>query len=408
MKRLIIINCSIYLLLAFPFLSLTAGVSTADSTLKSSIDSLAAIHLDKTQGIGFVIGINEEGIERVFYYGSSQKKPESIADSGSLYELGPLSATFTSILFSDMALKGEIGYDDPIQKYLPFDVLSPVYQKIICKPLKDAGVSIGLQTDPSMRFTPYVCLPDINSTPQPILLCYLATHTSGLPDFPYNVRSLTGETTIYQNYSKENLYDFLKDFRLVEPISYNYNYSELGVALLGHIISLRKDSAFDSILSKRIFQPLGMNSSSFIRKEDSQNKLLTGYTASLKIAKRRQYDLFAPAGGLNSTISDMMKFLDANLGNTNPAFKNVLDYTHNPRILLTDNDSKDIEIAMGWKIRRINDEGAKAIWQGGSTEGFASFIAFEEIKKRGVVILSNSSVSVEALGFEVLKLIEKP
>jgi len=114
-----------------------------------------------------------------------------------------------------------------------------------------------------------------------------------------------------------------------------------------------------------------------------------------------------PAGGLNSTIGDMMIFLSANLGNTNPEFKNVLDYTHNPRIHLSGEGGDDIEIAMGWKLSKINDNGDKVVWQGGTTEGFASFMGFEEIKKKGVVILSNSSESVEALAFDVLKLIEK-
>ncbi len=246
-----------------------------------------------------------------------------------------------------------------------------------------------------------------NSIPQPILLCYLATHTSGLPDYPFNMRSITGDMVIYENYSKDNLYDFLRGFRLAEPISYTYNYSELGLALLGHLLELRSDVPFDLLLSGKVLTSLGMNSTLFLKKGRSNSLLLNGHTSSMKLAHRRYFDLFAPAGGLNSTIKDMMKFLSANLGNTSPEFKNVLDYTHNPRIYISGDGADEIEIAMGWKLNKINDQGDKAVWQGGTTEGFASFMGFEEIKKRGVLILSNSSESVETLGFDVLKLIDK-
>lgn len=395
------------LFIVFSCLQSYAKEPAEASGLKESIDSIAAIYLAKSPGKIIFVGINVQGVEQVFYYNASNDNGNSVADSGSLFEIGPLSGTFTSILFSKMTLQGAIGYDDAVQKYLPFNVTAPVYQKIVCKPLRDGGASIGLQDEPSVRFSPYVCLPDVNSVPQPILLCYLSTHTSGLPDYPFNMRSITGEMAIYENYSKENLYDFLKGFRLVEPISYTYNYSELGLALLGHVLELRSDMPFDMLLSDGIFKSLGMNSTLFVKKGYQNNLLLNGYTSSSKIAHRRYFDLFAPAGGLNSTIGDMMIFLSANLGNTNPEFKNVLDYTHNPRIHLSGEGGDDIEIAMGWKLSKINDNGDKVVWQGGTTEGFASFMGFEEIKKKGVVILSNSSESVEALAFDVLKLIEK-
>lgn len=105
---------------------------------------------------------------------------------------------------------------------------------------------------------------------------------------------------------------------------------------------------------------------------------------------------------MRSSVSDMQKFLAANISLKSSTLKNALDYTHNPRILLTANSSKDIEIAMGWQIRKLNQSEIKMVWQGGQTEGFSSFLGFEEHSKTGVVILSNSNASVESLGFELL------
>jgi CubicO group peptidase (beta-lactamase class C family) len=401
MKRNLFLYCLPLLCLLF-----SGSVSNAqdDAAFRSAIDSLASIQLTKTGGIGFYIGLNIHGKEYKYYYGSSDPEKKVLPEQNSLYEIGPLSSTLTSILFSEMSIKGLVGYDDPVQKYLPFDVTAPVYREIVCKPLKDASTLSGLENDPAVRFTPYICLPDANSLPQPILLCYLATHTSGLPAFPHNIKS--EREVWYGNYSQEKLYEFLRGYHLLKPISYDYRYSDLGVALLAHVLALDNLTAFDSLLYKRVLSPLEMTATG-IYSAGSSESILNGYNASLQQQSTRSNKLFAPAGGFSSSINDMMKFLNSNLGMIKNEMKDILDYTHNPRILLVDSESDDSEIAMGWKIRKMGERETNVVWQGGSTEGFSSFLGFVETNKNGLVILSNSSVSVEELGFSVLGFLNK-
>ncbi len=373
-------------------------------SISSSLDSLARIHLDKTSGIGFYVGIVQPGEEIMRYYGISKPGTTEEADTNTLFELGPVSGTFTSILFAEMSLTGLIEYDSPLQKYLPFDVHSPVFQNIVCKPVKNSAASYGMSDDPTVKFTPYICKPDTNSRPQPVLLCYLATHTSGLPDRPYTIGSGKAGNSIYRNYSREDLYEFLDSYHLTEPISYNYVHSDLGLAVLGHVLSLHSRTTFDSLLKSRILDRLGMNSTGFSY-ADKEQLVSAGYDAQGNIMQLRYYDMFAPAGALHAPITDMMRFLSANTGTAPGVLKDVLDYTHNPRILLESSENSDSEIAMGWKLRSLGVNGLKAVYQGGSTEAHSAFIGFEETRKCGVVILSNSNVSVVEPGLRILKML---
>ncbi len=398
------IICSCLGLSIIGSLLMSASFAREPFVLKDSLDILAADQLKQTNGIGFFIGVNENGVESVYYYGSAEPDKVVVPETGSLFELGPLSATFTCILFSEMSVSGDIRADAPLQKYLPFDIPAPVYQKVLCRPVKDADQTYGVKDESGVKFTPYVCLPDPDSKPQPILLCYLATHTSGLPPLPFNVQPGKSASVPYESYLKNDLYAFLKSYHLLEPIGYDYHYSELGISILGHVLSLHSQTSFDTLMKSRILMPLNMTSTFFPGENTPDNPRLNGFTTSLKKVKWRNYDVFAPAGGMLSSISDMMKFLSANIGTRNSMLKNVLDYSHNPRILINDSENQNREIALGWEVSKINDKSENIVWQGGSTEGFSSFLGFNEITKSGVVVLSNSNESVESLGIRILEL----
>ncbi len=371
--------------------------------LQDCIDSLARLHLQETNGVGFCVGINRNGIEEIFYYGGAQKDTLIFPVAKIRYPLGALSGTLTTTLFTEMFIRGDIGYDDPLQKYLPFNVTAPVYQKMVCKPLNESGRSLGLQSDHTVRFTPYACTPDENSLPQPILLCYLATHTSGLPAFPNNLKQSKVDGLLYDAYTQNNLYEFLKSYQLSAPISYDYLYSPLGLAILGHIMSIHHQTAFETLLLDRVLRPLEMYSTGFLIQEDTSVVVINEYAPFTKSIGHRFGDLFGPANGMYSTIGDVMKFLSANIGNRGTELKDVLDYTHNPRILLPISESEDLEIAMGWNIRKLGDGERRAVWQSSTGDGSAIFLGFDEREKYGVVILSAYGASVKDLGFSILK-----
>jgi hypothetical protein len=60
-----------------------------------------------------------------------------------------------------------------------------------------------------------------------------------------------------------------------------------------------------------------------------------------------------------------------------------------------------VETALGWRARK----GARdryTHWLSGRTGGFYSFVGFNKLSRRGVIVLSNSSVPIDDIGFHIL------
>ncbi|MBK7854731.1 MAG: serine hydrolase [Bacteroidetes bacterium] len=84
------------------------------------------------------------------------------------------------------------------------------------------------------------------------MLCDLATHTTGLPKLPGNLKSKNKQNP-YADYSKEHLYAFLKSFHFAKPIGYDYQYSATGIALLGHALEQKTKTEFEELIYDRLF-----------------------------------------------------------------------------------------------------------------------------------------------------------
>lgn len=376
----------------------------AQSSFQPFVDSLAKNYL-KNQVGALVIGIYDNGKENIFYYGETSPGSKQKPDSNSVFELGGISGTFTSVLFADLSINGIVKMDEKLQDVLPVNVPAPVYMKIIC--VKSEEVSqlreFGKHEHEKINYTPYVCFPDPSTKPQVIILCDLATNTTGFPNYPDNFCFRKNKENPFAYYTRENLYDFIKEYRFSKPLGYDYKHSDLGVALLGHALALKTKTDFDTLIKDRIFTPLQMSATAISRDKIQQQNLVTGYNKKGKVMKHWTYDVMAPAGGINSTAIDMMKFLAANLGKEKNYYSNLLDYTHNPRLKLNSKKCKDMEIALGWRINSLGDTNKRVICSDGLTGGYSSYIGFIETNHTGVVILSAVSKPVNKIGIEILK-----
>ncbi len=390
------------LLIAFSVISLNVYATLPG---KWVVDSLAKAYLSNHAG-ALVIGIRVNGKEQIYYYGETSVGNHKLPDSTSIFELGQLTESFTCALYADMCLKGIIKSDDKLQDFLPVDIPSPVYQNIICKPVDEMHNNMFNERERyQVNYTPYVCFPDPSSRPQQILLCDLGTHTTGLPDYPDNLKFKKDKQDPFANYSKINLYDFLKKYRFNNPVGYDYKHSHLGIVLLSHALVLKAQKDYDSLLMERILNPTQLLDTRLKLSNEQQTRLLTGYSKNNKVAPYWNFDVFGPALGLHSTASDMMKYLRLNISNDQNYFTNLMDYSHNARIQLTDDKLTGSEIGLGWKIDLLLPE-KKVIWQSGSTSGFSAYMGFVETSRSGVFVLSSSAKDVNELGKSILSAIE--
>ena len=229
------------------------------------------------QGIALVVGMIDGDGRRVVAYGSLAKDDKRPLDGDTVFEIGSITKVFTTLLLMDMALKGEVALTDPIVKFLPSTARVPERD--------------GKQ----------------------ITLMDLATQSSGLPRMPSNFKP-RNPSNPYVDYTPELLYEFLSGHQLARDVGAKFEYSNLGMGLLGHGLSLRAGMDYEAVLKARILEPLKMGSTAVSFSPGMKARLAVGHGANPEPVSNWDLAALAGAGALRSSANDMLTFLAANLG----------------------------------------------------------------------------------------------
>lgn len=324
----------------------------------SAVTAALQQRLGSKPGVGIVVATVEKGKPaRILTAGTSGSK--ATLDGNTVFEIGSVTKVFTTALLADMVARGEVSLDDPISKYLPSTVRVPTRG--------------GKQ----------------------ITLLDLATQSSGLPRLPNNLKP-ADMTNPYADYSVQQLYAFLSSYELPRDIGAQFEYSNLGVGLLGHVLSLRAGKSYEALVTERILGPLKMNDTHIVFTPEMREHLAIGHDAAGVVVANWDLPTLAGAGALRSTGNDMAKFLAANLDSTSGRVGRALATAHTPR---RDAD-RQMKIGLGWFT--LSPFGTALVWHNGQTGGYHSFIGFDPSKARGVVILANSAATIDDIGLHVL------
>jgi hypothetical protein len=141
-----------------------------------------------------------------------------------------------------------------------------------------------------------------------------------------------------------------------------------------------------------------MTSTSVTLSDSQKKRLATGHDAGLHAVKNWDLDALAGAGALRSTANDMLKFLAANLELTDTPLKAAM---RRMRAVHRETGVPDLEIAMAWHI--FHKYGTDIVWHNGGTAGYRTFAGFAPAKKSGVVVLCNTFLDSDDVGFHVLE-----
>lgn len=243
----------------------------------------------------------------------------------------------------------------------------------------------------------------------------LATHTSGLPEFPDNYclrpnSSHTNSSSIEyridlmnctNDYTFNQFYKDLSNSTLTREPGSQFQYSSFGIGLLGHILTLKSNlTSFDELLDHGILDVLGMNDTSFVLSDSQKSRLAVGHYNGQELPLWKVPSPIHPAGGVYSSTSDMLKFLSANMGLIKTKLDNAMQESHLIRhstgIYLPNNlqasSNADITgsyVGLGWII--TTNFGQEIIWHNGiALSGYNAFMAFNPTTERGIVILSSA------------------
>jgi len=307
------------------------------------------------QAVGIVVGVIEPNGRRVVAYGNVSNGDPRPVDGDTIFEIGSVTKVFTSLLLADMVNRKEVTLDDPAARYLPA----------------------------------HVRMPERNG--RSITLLDLSTHRSALPPMPGNQKPEA-------NYTIEDLYRFLSGYTLPRDPGSEYEYSNLGAGLLGHLLACRAGTDYESLIRNRIAQPLSMPDTGITVSSSMNQRMAVGHNAMLApVANSDLPTPFAGAGGLRSSVNDMLTFLQAFLGCTEsslgPAMKTMLEVRQR---------AGKATVGIGWITMLAH--GREIVGHNGATAGFRSFAGYDPQKRIGVVILSNASTptGIDDIGFHLL------
>lgn len=324
-----------------------------------SNDSLTAIIKTRVgpTGVGMVLGVLEaDGTTRIVSYGSPglQAKP---LGAKAVFEMGSITKVFTGILLADLVESKKVALTDPVQKYLPASVKMP------------------------------------SRNGKDVTLLDLATHRSSLTRMPTNIQGAPNDP--YPKYTIPEMYAFLSEHQLRRDIGSEYEYSNIAVALLGHVIERVNGKSYEQLVQEKILRPLGMTSSS-TKIENVKEWLTIGHDERGLAAQYRGWEALPGMGALRSNAEDMLKFLAANAGPAANRLERVMRLSHEPRAVVSPNT----DIGLNWQVTKYGTQ--RLVHHGGATQGFRAYAAFDPDSQRGVVVLANYPAAVADIAHHLL------
>ena len=328
-----------------------------DSVVQSLIDARAKL----TPNAGLVVGLVDARGKRMLSAGTLDGKDSKTPDGRTVFEIGSVTKTFTAALLADMVRRGEVRLEQPVGELLPDTVKVP-----------SRG---GRQ----------------------IRLLDLATQSSGLPRLPDNFAPKDAANP-YADYTPAQMFAFLSSYTLTRDPGAQYEYSNLGVGLLGFALARHAGAPYERLVRDRVAGPLEMADTRIALTPEEQARLAPGHDAGGERVANWDLPTLAGAGALRSTGNDMLAFVAACMkADTTTALGRDFFTATTPVRATT---IPHMRIGLAWHVRETDD--SRIVWHNGGTGGYHAFIGFDRDRGRGVVILCNSSVNIDDIGMHVL------
>ena len=275
------------------------------------------------------------------------------------FSICSISKLFTAVAIMQLVEDGKINLDDPIQKVLPwFDINN-----------------------------------DFKDAPE-LTIKSILSHSSGLPresnhpywswpDFPFP--------------TKQDVIDELKNQEMLYPPSKYYQYSNLGLSLLGFIVEEVTQTNFDDYVNQNILIPLSMNNTkTYMSTEDYGKNLTLGYSSLNRNNEREKVNFFnadgiAAAAGFTSNVEDLAKFARWQIDLVKSLEKNILSPETLKLMHEIHWDDKLTSVTRGLGFGVYNFDGENWVGHGGSCPGYRSQLYINTNKELAYSVMINSS-----------------
>ncbi len=337
------------------------------SRLDSAVQNAAAIYMSDPNTIGLSIGILQKGRNYCYDYGEVKIASGILPTPDNEYNIGSIAKTFVATILAEAVVQRKVKLDDDIRKYLPGEY------------------------------------PNLEYKGHPIRFVNLSNHTSGLPTSPISIAPalrdslmkmsdsarVTYISSIYKTFNADSLLIRMHGFSVdtLPGMKYAYNGNAMGILIL--LLERIYQQPYEKILTQYLQTHLGMYNTSSEFSAPNLNKFPQGYNGQRHAMPILELSQFITAPSVNSTVHDMLKYIQANLSEKDPAIK----LTHH----VTFDDGNGTTIGLNWMMGK-DDDGSKNIFHLGQTSaGFTSLAVFYPDEQTGYIIFVNEMISQSRL-----------
>jgi CubicO group peptidase (beta-lactamase class C family) len=311
---------------------------------------------------GLAVGAIKDGkvvLARGFGYRDVEGKQP--VTSKTLMAIGSNSKSFTVVLMGMLVDEKKLEWERPVRTYLP-------------------------------DFQMYDEFATREMTPKD-----LVTHRSGLPrhDNVWYGRPFT----------RPELYQRLRYLEPTASFRSRYQYQNLMFMTAGYLVEKISGRAWDDLIRERIFTPLGMSQSStsvsgFSSGGDVAYPYVWRDNAYVRLPYRK-IDAVGPAGSINSTAEDMLKYIQFRLDQGTVGDRRLLSAENetqmqSPQMVLPaaqveypELSSSSYGLGLGISAYR----GRKTVGHGGGIDGFISAMTWMPAERIGIVVLTNQGAN---------------
>jgi CubicO group peptidase (beta-lactamase class C family) len=323
-----------------------------DAAAEKKVDAEAQRYIDEHISAGVAIGIMSEG--KIIYakgFGLANLETGTKVTPDSVFQLGSMTKQFTAAAVVLLSEQGKLGIDDPLSKYFPD-------------------------------------FPRANE----VTIRELLNHTSGIhsilmPGAPptaeqaVNVHSTADVIALIQG--QQNLYEF-------EPGT-SRRYSNSGYFLLGGIVEKVSGVPFGDFLQQNIFSRAGMTATALDKQTEVVPHRASGYDhvpgSDIYTHPTLANDIGGGgAGGVRSTVGDMLRWQDALLAGRVVSAAGVKAMT---AVGVLKNGQPALGPRYGFGLQVGQDNGQESVYHGGGGPGFAGEFKFYPNDHVAYVVLIN-------------------
>ncbi|WP_144207506.1 serine hydrolase domain-containing protein [Shewanella donghaensis] len=318
----------------------------------------------KVPGGAFVI-VEGDKVLKLSYYGKRSKGGSLNVNANTVFRLASVSKTFAGTLASMLVQEKKLDWQQPINSYLPSFALAD--------PKRSQQINLG----------------------------HIIGQSTGLMPNSY-------DNLINANVNMDKIVSKFSELTPMCNPGVCYSYQNVAFSFIESAIEQKSGQTYENYIEQRIFTPLDMKTASvgfeaFKQQSNRAEPHVKTKSGFKKVKVKSNYYKLAPAAGVNASITDMSKWLIANLGEkpavlspavindvTTPGVKTTKELRRRDWRAHLDN----AHYGKGWRVYEF--EGRPLIYHAGWVAGYVAEISYSPELNIGMVMLLNGESRVIA------------